>query len=110
MLAELNQITGIVSNIFFISLIVFVVVKYYRLKKYLNMIYMDLDELIDQVCSQPSQPKQVEICSTTEDNKVKERLIHVVASGKSKQYFGRLYSTDEIESLDDKEVACRTKN
>lgn len=102
MFTELNQITGFFSNICVIAIAVWMVVKYYRLKKYLNKIYMNMDELIDQIYSEADQSIP---CSTTEDNKVKERLIHVVASGKSKQYLGRLYSTDEIEKLDDKELS-----
>ena len=39
-----------------------------------------------------------------QDNKMKERLIQVVASGKSKFYLGKNFSTDEIESLDEKEI------
>ena len=103
MFVELNQITGIVSNICIITMMVLVVVKYCRLKKYLNKIYMNMDELIDQIYSESKVDSTTE--ATTENTKVKERLIHVVASGKSKQYLGRLYSTDEIEKLDDKELA-----
>ena len=54
----------------------------------------DIDNLLNQAEEHVPQ-----------DNKMKERLIQVVASGKSKQYLGKLYSTDEIEKLDEKEIA-----
>ncbi len=56
----------------------------------------NIDILLDQVEAEQELPK---------DNKTKERLIHVVASGKSKQYFGKLYSTEDIEKLDERELA-----
>lgn len=40
-----------------------------------------------------------------QDNKMKERLIQVVASNKSKEYRGKQYNTNEIESLHVKEMA-----
>ena len=92
MLAEL---TSFVSNICIISITIWIVVKYFKLKKYLYN-YMDIDNLINQIDS----PEVV----LTQDNKMKERLIHVVASGKSKEYLGRLYNTEEIDKLDEKEM------
>lgn len=53
-----------------------------------------MDNLLNQIEELPA-----------DQTKIKERLIHVVASGKSKQYLGKLYNTDEIEKLDDKELA-----
>ena len=55
---------------------------------------MNIDELIAQPEALPTQ-----------ENKMKERLVHVVASGRSKHYFGKPYSTNEIEGLDQKELA-----
>ena len=54
---------------------------------------MDIDQLLTEVPQVPTQ-----------ENKMKERLVHVVASGKSKDYFGKPYSTNEIENLDEKEL------
>ena len=100
MLTELYQITGIVSNICVMTIVVWLMVKHSQLKKYLYNIYMDIDTLLNQVgelpATEPTEPM---------DNKMKERLIHVVASGKSKVFLGKLYSTDEIEKLDEKEQA-----
>ena len=59
----------------------------------------DIDSLLNQVEDDPLRREM------PQDNKIKERLIHVVASGKSKQYLGKLYSTDDIEKLDEKELA-----
>jgi len=58
----------------------------------------DIDILLDQVDNQTKE-------NIPQDSKMKERLIHVVASGKSKDYLGKLYSTDEIEKLDEKDLA-----
>ena len=93
MLAELYQITGIVSNICFIALVIWLVKNWIQAKKYFYEYMDDIDSLLNQDVSVP------------QDNKTKERLIQVVASGRSKQYLGRLYSTEEIEKLDDKELA-----
>jgi hypothetical protein len=54
---------------------------------------MDIDQLIAQPEALPTQ-----------ENKMKERLLQVVASGRSKHYFGKPYSTNEIEALDQKEL------
>jgi hypothetical protein len=95
MLTELCQITGIISNICIITITVWLVKKCFQVKKYFHNIYMDdIDNLLNQAEEHVPQ-----------DNKMKERLIQVVASGKSKQYLGKLYSTDEIEKLDEKEIA-----
>ena len=91
------EILNAASNICVISITVFLVVKIYQLKKYINR-YMDIENLMSQV-------EPLEQAGSVQDNKVKERLIHVVASGKSKHYLGKLYSTDEIEKLDEKELA-----
>ena len=40
----------------------------------------------------------------TADNKMKEKLILVVASGKSKRYLGKVMTTNEIEQLNDDEI------
>ena len=100
MFAELYYITGIGANICIITIGVWLIVKYCRLKKYFNNIYMDIDNLLEGISEQQMSEQQV-----PQDNKMKERLIHVVASGKSKQYLGRLYNTDEIEKLDEKELS-----
>lgn len=51
---------------------------------------------IEQLLQAPQEPQ---------DNNVKERLVQVVISGKSKEYLGKQYSTNEIESLDEKDLA-----
>ena len=59
---------------------------------------MDIDNLLDQVEGmQQDLPAQ-------QDNKMKERLVQVVASGKSKEYLGKLYNTEEIDKLDEKQI------
>ena len=100
MLAEINQITGIAANICIITITVWFIVKYCKLKKYLYKLYMDdIDTLLNQTGEDNSLPQE-----TPADNKMKQRLIQVVAGGKSKQYLGKLYSTDEIDKLDEKEL------
>ena len=96
MLAELYYITGIAFHVCFMAIAGWLIVKIIQVKKYFVKIYMDdIDKILDQAVDQ----------AVPQDNKAKERLIQVVASGRSKEYLGRFYSTDEIEKLDDKEVA-----
>ena len=42
--------------------------------------------------------------SQTGDNKIKEKLIQVVVSGKSRQYLGKAYNTKEIEELNQEQI------
>ena len=98
MLAELNQITGIISNVCVITISVWFLIHYFQAKKYLTKYIMaDIDKLIDQV-----EDLQV---ADSPDNKMKERLIQVVAGGKSKDFLGKMYSTEDIEKLDEKDLA-----
>lgn len=101
MLAELNHITSIGANICIISFSILLVVKYCKLKKYFYY-YMDIDNLLNQVdstdnCIAPTQENQ-------SNDKIKERLTLVVVSGKSKDFLGKLYSIEDIEKLDEKEL------
>jgi hypothetical protein len=105
MITELYQITGIVSNICIIAITIWLVKKWFQIKKYFHNIYMDdIDKLIDQAEKMSATPQAKEMSAMPQDNKMKERLIQAVASGKSKEYLGKVYCTDEIEKLDDKEL------
>ena len=97
MLAELNHITSIVSNICIISFSILLVVKYCKLKKYFYY-YMDIDNLLNQIDSTDN------CIAPTQENKMKERITLVVVSGKSKEFLGKLYSIEDIEKLDEKEI------
>ena len=55
--------------------------------------------LLDAVASNSLLAKPVDVQPA--DNKMKEKLIQVVASGKSKRYLGKIMTTKEIEELDD---------
>ena len=93
MLTELHQITAIVSNVCTITFTCWLFLKIWQIKKYFRL-YMDIEKLIGGE----------NLCVDIQDNKMKERLIQVVASGKSKFYLGKNFSTEEIESLDEKEI------
>ena len=100
MLAELNHITSIVSNICITSFSILLVVKYCKLKKYFYY-YMDIDSLLNQV------DESAEVIATQDNqskDKMKERITLVVVSGKSKEFLGKLYSIEDIEKLDEKEI------
>ena len=93
MLTEVYQITSIAANVCVITITVWLIIKRFQVKKIFTKYIMDN---IDT-------PLNLE--ETPQDNKMKERLIQVVAGGKSKEYLGKLYSTEDIEKLDDKEIA-----
>ena len=97
MLAELNHITSIAANICIILFSILLVVKYCKLKKYFYY-YMDIDNLLNQIDSTDN------CIAPTQENKIKERLTLVVVSGKSKEFLGKLYSIEDIEKLDEKEM------
>ena len=58
---------------------------------------MDIDKIINDTLMNDLQ-------KNPQKDKTKERLIQVIASGKSKFYLGKQHTTDEIETLDDKEL------
>ena len=93
MLTELYQITSIVSSVCVIAITCYLVVIILRIKIYITK-YMDIDQLIS-----------LETLKDVVQDKTKERLIQVIASGKSKFYLGKQCTTDEIETLNDKELA-----
>ena len=99
MLTELYQITSIVSSVCIIYITYCLVVITLRIKKYITL-YMDIDKIIaNNLQDTPVQQTDLQ------KQKTKERLIQVIASGKSKFYLGKQCTTDEIETLDDKELA-----
>ena len=110
MLAELCQITSILSNVCIFLGVSWLAIKYFQFKKILyNIIKMATDQ-IDQLLQDAVQDATLaNIANITADisadtSKEKEKLILVVASGKSKQFLGKLMTTADIETLSDEDV------
>ena len=107
MLAELCQITSILSNVCILLGVSWLAIKYFQFKKILyNIIKMATDQ-IDQLLQDAVQ--DATLANITADisadtSKEKEKLILVVASGKSKQFLGKLMTTADIETLSDEDV------
>ena len=107
MLAELDQITSILSNVCVILIITWMVIKYFQFKKYISyyikMTQTAVDQidqlLLDAVAS--VEPAELDDNTCT---KLKEKIIQVVAGGKSRRYLGKLMTTKEIEQLDEEEI------
>ena len=112
MLAELCQITSILSNVCIFLGVSWLAIKYFQFKKILyNIIKMATDQ-IDQLLQDAVQDAtlaNITAANITADisadtSKEKEKLILVVASGKSKQFLGKLMTTADIETLSDEDV------
>ena len=107
MLAELCQITSILSNVCIFLGVSWLAIKYFQFKKILyNIIKMATDQ-IDQLLQDAVQ--DATLANITADisadtSKEKEKSILVVASGKSKQFLGKLMTTADIETLSDEDV------
>ena len=118
MLAELDQITSILSNVCVILIITWLVIKSWQFKtwikswqfkKYISY-YIKMtqpEDQIDQLLLQAVASNSVDIQAgdaQLDDNaqtKMKEKLIQVVAGGKSRRYLGKLMTMKEIEQLDE---------
>ena len=108
MLAELDQITSILSNVCVILIITWLVIKSWQFKKYISyyikmtqpavdqLAVDQIDQLLLDAVAEP--PAQLLVDDIT---KMKEKLIQVVAGGKSRRYLGKTFSTNEIEQLDE---------
>ena len=108
MLAELCQITGILSNVCILLGVSWLAIKYFQFKKILyNIIKMATDQ-IDQLLQDAVQDATLANFTaaniSADTSKEKEKLILVVASGKSKQFLGKLMTTADIETLSDEDV------
>ena len=107
MLAELCQITSILSNVCIFLGVSWLAIKYFQFKKILyNIIKMATDQ-IDQLLQDAVQ--DATLANITADisadtSKEKEKLILVVASGNSKHFLGKLMTTADIETLSDEDV------
>ena len=62
----------------------------------------EIDQIIDGVIA-PEDIREPTILETNETY-LRERLIGVAVAGKSKKYLGKSITSDEIESLDQKEL------
>ena len=111
MLAELCQITSILSNVCIFLGVSWLAIKYFQFKKILyNIIKMATDQ-IDQLLQDAVQDATLANITanitadiSADTSKEKEKLILVVASGKSKQFLGKLMTTADIETLSDEDV------
>ena len=73
---------------------------------------MTLPDQIDQILLQAFLQSQVDAVASNSlladvqpaDNKMKEKTVQVVASGKSKRYLGKVMTTKEIQELNDEEI------
>ena len=113
---ELDQITSILANICIIVYSIWFAYKYFQIEMFLkNIIYnilkmTHLDQVPDQIDQLLLQASQQEydgntmFLTQTGDNKMKEKLIQVVASGKSRQYLGKAFNTKEIEELNQEQI------
>ena len=93
MLAELHQITSISSNVCVTLIITWLVIKYFQFKKYITY-YIKMTQPVDQI----DQHLVDAVASNSlladvqpADNKMKEKIVQVVSSGKSKRYLGNDY-------------------
>ena len=112
MLVELDKITSILSKFCVILIITLMVIKSWQFKKYISyyikMTQPAVDQ-IDQLLLQAVASNSVDVQAgdaqlLVDDNthtKMKEKLIQVVAGGKSRRYLGKTFSTNEIEQLDE---------
>ena len=111
MLAELCQITSILSNVCIFLGVSWLAIKYFQFKKILyNIIKLATDQ-IDQLLQDAVQDAtranitaNITADISADTSKEKEKLILVVASGKSKQFLGKLMTTADIETLSDEDV------
>ena len=111
MLAELCQITSILSNVCIFLGVSWLAIKYFQFKKILYIIKMATDQ-IDQLLQDAVQDAtlanftaaNITADISADTSKEKEKLILVVASGKSKQFLGKLMTTADIETLSDEDV------
>ena len=111
MLAELCQITSILSNVCIFLGVSWLSIKYFQFKKILyNIIKMATDQ-IDQLLQDAVQDATLANITanitadiSADTSKEKEKLILVVASGKSKQFLGKLMTTADIQTLSDEDV------
>ena len=116
MLAELDQITSILSNVCVILITAWLVNKSWQFKKnisyYIKMTQPSVDQLavaqpdvdqIDQLLLDAAASNDVQAGDAQLDDitKMKEKLIQVVAGGKSRRYLGKLLTMKEIEQLDE---------
>ena len=117
MLAGLDQITSILSNVCVILIIAWLVIKSWQFKKYISY-YIKMtqpEDQIDQLLLQAVASNSVDIQAgdaQLDDNaqtKMKEKLIQVVAGGKSRRYLGKLMTMKEIEQLDDEAFSRAAK-
>ena len=60
----------------------------------------DIDQIIDGVVT----PEESTVLVSNETENIRERLITVAVGGKSKEYLGKSVTSDEIGSLDQKEL------
>ena len=108
MLAELDQITSILSNVCVILITAWLVNKSWQFKKYISyyikMTQPDVDQidqlLLDAVASNDVQAGDAQLL-VDDITKMKDKLIQVVAGGKSRRYLGKLMTMKEIEQLDE---------
>ena len=111
MLAELDQITSMLSNVCVILIITWMVIKFWQFKKYISyyikMTQLEAQTAVDQIdqllldaVAEPPADAQLLVDDNTH-TKMKEKLIQVVAGGKSRRYLGKTFSTKEIDQLDE---------
>ena len=106
MLAELDQITSILSNVCVILIITWMVIKSWQFKKYISYYIKMTQPAVDQIdqllldAVASVEPAELQVDDNTY-TKMKEKLIQVVAGGKSRRYLGKTFSTKEIEQLDE---------
>ena len=106
MLAELDQITSILSNVCVILIITWLLLNLGSLKIYISY-YIKMTQPEDQIdqllLDAVAEPAEL-LVDDNAQTKMKEKLIQVVAGGKSRRYLGKLLTMKEIEQLDDETV------
>ena len=100
MLAELDQITGMKRLCY--TIITWMVIKSWQFKKYISYYIKMTQPAVDQIdqllldAVASVEPAELLVDDNT-CTKMKEKLIQVVAGGKSRRYLGKTFSTKEIE-------------
>ena len=93
-LEYLTSVTSVIANVTIILSAAWV---YLKIKRTMTTI----DEIVQAAVAEPPPPETVQV-ETQSD--LRERLIEIAVAGKSREYLGKIITSDEIERLDQKEL------
>ena len=102
MLWEILTIISIISNTAVISIIGYVIFKYFKFKNKIHQIKMNAEDLLDDIGLESDTTVQKETNDTQETKR--ERLSAIVAGGGSKQYLGRDVQLSDIDTMTPEQI------